>query len=125
MRVAIIGAGAAGLTTAWLLDGYHAVAVFERQNILGGHATTIWVDDDGVPVPIEAGFEFFSERMFPTFFRLLRGLEVPLRRYEMNTTKPGCNHGEASQERGCGAAGACLPPFTDACSYYPTSCKPG
>jgi len=33
MRVAIIGAGAAGLTTTWLLDGYHAVTVFERQNI--------------------------------------------------------------------------------------------
>ena len=92
MRVAIIGAGAAGLTTAWLLDGYHAVTVFERQSILGGHATTISVEDDGTAIPIDAGFEFFSERMFPTFVRLLRGLAVPLRPYQMSTTLYAAHH---------------------------------
>ncbi len=42
MRVAIIGGGASGMITAYLLNkkGYH-VTVFERQPILGGHIRTL------------------------------------------------------------------------------------
>lgn len=42
MRIAIIGGGAAGMATAYLLDkqGHH-VTVFERQPILGGHIRTL------------------------------------------------------------------------------------
>ena len=37
MRIAVIGSGASGMATAYLLDkqGHHAT-VFERQPILGG-----------------------------------------------------------------------------------------
>ena len=35
MRIAIIGGGVAGLTTAHLLDPHHAVTLFERAPILG------------------------------------------------------------------------------------------
>ena len=42
MRIAIIGGGAAGMATAYLLDkqGHH-VTVFERQPMLGGHIRTL------------------------------------------------------------------------------------
>ncbi len=42
MRIAVIGGGAAGMATAYLLDkeGHH-VTVFERQPILGGHIRTL------------------------------------------------------------------------------------
>jgi len=43
MRIGVIGAGAAGLTTAWLLNDHHDVTLFEKQNRLGGHAHTIEV----------------------------------------------------------------------------------
>ena len=42
MRIAVIGGGASGLVTAYLLDkkGHH-VTVFEKQPILGGHIRTV------------------------------------------------------------------------------------
>ncbi len=42
MKIAVIGGGASGMVTAYLLDKQgHAVTVFEQQNILGGHIRTL------------------------------------------------------------------------------------
>ncbi|NJM96982.1 MAG: NAD(P)-binding protein [Phormidesmis sp. RL_2_1] len=43
MKIAIIGGGASGMVTAYLLDqqGCHQVSVFERQPMLGGHIRTL------------------------------------------------------------------------------------
>jgi predicted NAD/FAD-binding protein len=85
MNIGIIGAGAAGLVSAWLLQQRHRVTVFESQNRLGGHAHTVDVNIDGATVPIDAGFDFFTPKLWPTFFRLLKILGVPLHRYPGTT----------------------------------------
>ncbi len=42
MKIAIIGGGASGMVTAYLLDKQgHQVTVFERKSILGGHIRTL------------------------------------------------------------------------------------
>ena len=86
MRIGIVGAGAAGLTAAWLLEAEHEVTVFEQADRLGGHAHTIEVEQSGERAGIDAGFEFFSGGMFPTFTRLLGLLGVPLRQYPLTAT---------------------------------------
>lgn len=86
MKIGIIGAGAAGLTAAWLLEKEHEVVLFEKNNYLGGHAHTIYADIAGKKVPVEAGFEFFNEWMFPRFTRLLSLLSVPTATYPMTFT---------------------------------------
>lgn len=60
MRIAIVGGGGAGLTTAWLLEGEHQVTLYEKQDRLGGHAHTINLEVAGEQVSIDAGFEFIS-----------------------------------------------------------------
>ncbi|MBZ0302228.1 MAG: FAD-dependent oxidoreductase [Anaerolineae bacterium] len=92
MRIGIIGGGAAGLTASWLLSGNHQVTVFEKQARLGGHAHTVEVEQEGRVIPIEAGFEFFMERMFPTFIRLLNLLELPLHSYSLNSVLYTTDH---------------------------------
>lgn len=82
-RIGIIGGGAAGLTTAWLLEKDYNVTLFEENNRLGGHAHTIYVPTDHGPVPIEIGFEFFSDTMFPEYKKLLAALAVPTSKYPM------------------------------------------
>lgn len=86
MHIGIIGGGGAGLVTAWLLEAEHKVTVYEEASRLGGHAYTIPVEVDGQTAMLDAGFEFFSEAMFPTFTRLLRRLNAPLRPYAATVT---------------------------------------
>ena len=86
MKIGIIGGGVAGLTTAWLLDQECDVTLFEQQEKLGGHADTVHVDIGGQVTPIDAGFEFFSDTMFPYLNRLLSILQVPLTTYPMTYT---------------------------------------
>lgn len=57
MRVAIIGAGLAGLSTAVnLVDQGHEVEIFESRSFVGGKVGS-WVDEDGNP--IEMGLHVF------------------------------------------------------------------
>ena len=96
MRIGIIGGGAAGLTTAWLLDGQHEVTLFEKQSRLGGHAHTIQVPQEGTTIGIDAGFEFFSTAMFPQFIRLLESLGVALHPFPMTITLYASDHPQVS-----------------------------
>lgn len=82
VRIAIIGGGIAGLTAAWVLQDQHEVTLFERAPRFGGHAHTVFVDSHGRSVPIEAGFEFFSRRGWPTFNKLLAQLLIETHDYQ-------------------------------------------
>lgn len=84
-KIAIIGGGASGLVSAWLLEKNHDVTLYESKDRLGGHADSIQFNVDGSPVVIEAGAEFFNETFYPLFTRLLRHLNVSLKPYQLAT----------------------------------------
>ncbi len=77
MKIAVIGSGGAGTTASWLLDERHDVTVFEKNPIPGGHARTTMVPLGGTPRPVDDGFVWFNEGLYPTLHRLLaiHGLE--------------------------------------------------
>lgn len=94
MRIAIVGGGIAGLTTAWLLQHDHEVMLFERQAKLGGHAQTIEVEHGGQTIAIDVAAEFFgNRRSYPRFHRLLDLLDVPTRRFAATATVFGADGG--------------------------------
>ena len=84
-RIAIIGGGASGLVSSWLLEENHDVTVYESQDRLGGHADSIELNVDGSPVVIEAGAEFFNETFYPHFTKLLRYFNITLKPYTLIT----------------------------------------
>lgn len=86
MKVAVIGGGAAGLFTAWLLDNCHDVVLFEKESTLGGHAQTIHVPVNNTMIPVDLGFEFFTPQLFPHFFKLLDHLAVPINAFSLTST---------------------------------------
>ena len=44
MRIAVIGAGIAGLSAAWLLRNHHQVTLFEAEHRAGGHSHTVDIE---------------------------------------------------------------------------------
>jgi uncharacterized protein len=82
MRIAVIGGGASGMATAYLLDkeGHH-VTVFERQPMLGGHIRTlnknVKPNQSACDEILEAGVIEFPT-VFYNFIALMQDLEVEL-----------------------------------------------
>lgn len=85
MRIAIVGAGIAGLGTAWLLHRQgHAVTLFEANAYLGGHTATVDVTVDGRTFPVDTGFLVFNDRTYPRLVKLLAELGVGSTASEMS-----------------------------------------
>jgi len=77
VRIAVVGAGIAGLGTAWLLQrSGHDVALFEAGARPGGHTATVDVTLEGHRFAVDTGFLVYNERTYPRFTALLRELGV-------------------------------------------------
>lgn len=76
MKIAIIGGGISGLTTAHLLCGEHEITLFEANDYPGGHTNTLDVTSDGTSYAVDTGFIVFNERTYPSFIKLLDRLGV-------------------------------------------------
>ncbi len=75
-RIAVVGAGVAGLGAAWALRNSADVVLYDRAPRLGGHAWTIDVDYDGLRLPVDIGFICFNRPNYPNFTALLAHLGV-------------------------------------------------
>ena len=76
MRIAVVGAGIAGMTAAHLLSRRHEVTVFEAASRPGGHTRTVRVREDARAVGVDTGFIVFNERNYPNLCRLFDALDV-------------------------------------------------
>lgn len=84
-RIAVVGAGVAGITASYLLQQGHDVTLFEKNLKIGGHTRT-WVLKDGpdAGTPIDTGFIVFNNRTYPNFIRFLGRLGVAYQPSEMS-----------------------------------------
>lgn len=85
LRLAVVGAGVAGLTAAWLLQRRHQVTVLEQNDDAGGHTNTVSIPDGpDAGTPVDTGFIVLNDRNYPTFTRLLQQLGVAVRTADMS-----------------------------------------
>jgi uncharacterized protein len=76
MKIAIIGSGIAGLTAAWLLDQNHEVTIFEKNEVLGGHALTVNFEINGRKTFANPAAGYITPNIYPFFLKLLHILDV-------------------------------------------------
>jgi predicted NAD/FAD-binding protein len=84
MKIAIIGSGIAGLTSAYLLNRNHEITVFEAGDWIGGHTHTVDVQVEGQSFAVDTGFIVFNNWTYPNFIRLLSQLGVGFKDTEMS-----------------------------------------
>ena len=84
MKIAIIGAGISGLTTAYYLKQHHQVSVFEVADKIGGHTATVDVRHQGRDYAIDTGFIVFNDWTYPNFIELMDELGVDSQPTEMS-----------------------------------------
>ena len=84
MKIAIIGSGIAGLTSAYLLNRRQDITVFEASDWIGGHTHTVDVEVKGQRYAVDTGFIVFNDWTYPNFIRLLSQLGVGFKDTEMS-----------------------------------------
>ncbi len=83
-KIAVIGTGISGLTSAYLLSRKHNVTVFEKNNYIGGHTATKDIELNGQSYAIDTGFIVCNNKTYPNFLKLLKQLKVALQPTEMS-----------------------------------------
>ena len=76
MKIAIIGSGISGLTSAYLLNRNHDITVFEANDYIGGHTHTHNIKIKDKEYAVDTGFIVYNERTYPNFIKLLDILGV-------------------------------------------------
>ena len=85
MKVAIVGSGIAGVSTAFNLDkAGHQTTIFEKANYFGGHTDTHQFDLNGEMVNIDSGFIVFAREFYPHFSNMLNELGIDSKSTEMS-----------------------------------------
>ncbi len=84
MKIAVIGAGVAGLGAAWLLSRKHEVVIYEREGRFGGHSCTVDAPVPGGTCAVDVGFIVFNERNYPNLVALFDHLGVPTETSDMS-----------------------------------------
>lgn len=70
-RLAIIGAGTAGIASAYFCDSAWSIDVFESRDKVGGHADTVSVTEGDKRYAVDIGAEFFHPKTHPLYWSFL------------------------------------------------------
>ncbi|MDX9840790.1 MAG: FAD-dependent oxidoreductase, partial [Desulfobulbus sp.] len=84
-KIAVVGAGVAGIVAAHRLQQHHRVTLFEQNDYLGGHTHTVTIaDGPDAGTGVDTGFIVFNEATYPLFIAFLDELGVASRATEMS-----------------------------------------
>lgn len=83
-RVAIIGSGISGLSTAWAIQDHCDVTIFERNAYIGGHTNTAIFEAPEGPTLVDTGFIVYNEPNYPNLTALFETLDVASNQTKMH-----------------------------------------
>ncbi len=85
LEIAVVGAGVAGVVSAYVLARRHRVTLFERGEEIGGHTHTVTVPEGpDAGTPVDTGFIVHNDRTYPLFRRFIGQLGVATQASDMS-----------------------------------------
>ena len=87
MKIAVIGSGISGLSSAYYLSKKHKVDLFEKEDHFGGHAHTIDIDydkDGKKNLPIDIGFIVFNHKTYPNLINFFSENNIEIEKSDMS-----------------------------------------
>tara|TARA_Y100001978_G_scaffold71040_1_gene63813 strand:- start:1831 stop:3093 length:1263 start_codon:yes stop_codon:yes gene_type:complete len=76
LKIAVIGSGISGLTSAFLLSKKYEVSLYEKNNYIGGHTHTHEIYENDKKINVDSGFIVYNENTYPNFMKLLNVLKI-------------------------------------------------
>ncbi len=84
MKIAVIGSGISGLSSAYFLSTKYKVDLYEKDDHFGGHSFTYEIKEDDKIVPLDLGFIVFNEVTYPNLVNFFNELKVPYEKSDMS-----------------------------------------
>tara|TARA_Y100000591_G_scaffold30017_1_gene22409 strand:- start:74 stop:1300 length:1227 start_codon:yes stop_codon:yes gene_type:complete len=84
MKIAVIGSGISGLSSAYFLSKKYKVDLYEKEDHFGGHSLTYDVKEENKIVPVDLGFIVFNELTYPNLIEFFKNLNVPYEKSNMS-----------------------------------------
>ena len=84
MKIAVIGSGISGLSSAYYLSKKYKVDLFEKDDHFGGHSYTYEIKERDKIVAVDLGFIVFNEVTYPNLIRFFKHLNVPYEKSDMS-----------------------------------------
>ena len=84
MKVAVIGSGISGLSSAYFLSKKFKVDLFEKDDHFGGHSFTYEIKDNDKIIPVDLGFIVFNDKNYPDLIKFFDHLDVQTANSEMS-----------------------------------------
>tara|TARA_B100000963_G_scaffold256682_1_gene225183 strand:+ start:31 stop:1269 length:1239 start_codon:yes stop_codon:yes gene_type:complete len=84
MKIAVIGSGISGLSSAYYLSKKHHVDLFEREDHFGGHSNTVDVMVEGKKTPVDVGFIVFNYQTYPNLINFFKEIDVEIEKSDMS-----------------------------------------
>ncbi len=84
MKIAVIGSGISGLSSAYFLSKKFKVDLYEKADHFGGHSFTYDIKESDKIVPVDLGFIVFNEVTYPNLVKFFKDLNVPYEKSDMS-----------------------------------------
>ncbi len=84
MKIAVIGSGISGLSSAYFLSKKFKVDLFEKDDHFGGHSYTYDIKEDKKVIPVDLGFIVFNKATYPNLINFFNELQVPYEKSNMS-----------------------------------------
>ena len=95
MKIAVVGSGISGLSSAYYLSKQHKVDLFEKQERFGGHSYTLDVKcNEKEKIAVDIGFMVFNKITYPNLINFFEENEIEIEKSDMSfSVKVGYTNG--------------------------------